>query len=400
MNMKLKTLSMALLAMLGIQSVAALEVDREVMPRVTVGGRLIATPSAGKSEGFAATDDEEHSAVDISDSSLLLRFDKRLYDGGVAGAFVGFTKPDADSDLDDDIYFHQLNAFFWNKDFEAVLGRTRLPNTLIEFPTLRDDDLLSYTHVQNLTSFAENDQYQIYGDVVSLGWHINPTLTLSGWVGTRTETDATGDKLGEFNVNSAGFGLVYAQPEELAYLKRLRRAGILIDYQDVDDVTGDDSSYSAIAGAEWNLNNDPTRNWSTAVQAIYNDGLDGATLAGPNGLRRTESWSAAGSVRLTNRPKLLTRWQAGVTAAYKDYDEANASQFSIIPSFVYRLGSGVDLVSQVAYTNLDDGLAAVTGYDRDYSIMAGLSFSFDMKFNDTIGERTSILDTEHSYIRR
>lgn len=400
MYRKLTTLSAALLAMLGIQTAEALEVDREVMPRVTIGGRLIATPEVGEREGFGGADDEESNAIDISDSSLLLRFDKRLYDGGVAGAVVGFTKPDADSDLDDDIYFHQLNAFFWNKDFEVVLGRTNLPNTVIEFPTMRDDDLMTYTHTLNASSFAENDQYQMYGDVFSFGWHINPTLTASAWAGTRTETDPAGDRLGEFNMNSAGLSLVYQQPEELAYLKRLRHAGILIDYQDIDNVSGDDGTYAVIAGAEWNLNNNPTRNWSAAAQGIYNDGFEGATLAGANGLRRTESWSAVGSVRLTNRPKLLTRWQAAVTAAYKDYDESDASQYSIVPSFAYRLGSGVDLVGQATYTRLDDGLAAVTGYDREYGIMAGLSFSFDMGFNDTIGERTSILDTEHTYIRR
>ena len=134
------------------QRAYALEVDREVMPRVTVGGRLIATPSVSWTDGFAGVADEEHNEIDISDSSLLLRFDKRLYDGGVAGASIAFTKPDADSDLADDIYFNQLHAFFWNKEYQVVLGRTRLVNTVIEFPTIRDDDLLSYTHVANLSS--------------------------------------------------------------------------------------------------------------------------------------------------------------------------------------------------------------------------------------------------------
>ncbi len=390
----------ALAALLGLQSAQALEVDRKVMPRVTVGGRVIATPSASQLDGFAGNEDEDHNAIDISDSGLLLRFDKRIYETGVAGAMVGFTKPDQDSDLDDDVFFHQFNAFYWNKNYDVLLGRTRLPNTLIEFPTLRDDDLMTYTHALNLSSFAENDQYQMFGDIMSLGWHITPYTTASVWAGTRAETEPNGEKRDEFNMNSAGIGLVYVIPEELVYLKRLRTLGLLVDYQDVDDSVNDSSSNSVIAGAEFNLNNNPLANWSTGLQIIYSEGLDDITLLDANGLRRTASWSAVSSLRYTRRPKLLTRWQAGLTLAYKDYDDSNASQFSIIPSIAYRLGSGVDLIGQLSYTDLDDGIAAITGYDKETAVMVGLSFNFDMTFNDTIGERTSILDTEHNYITR
>ncbi|MGD8998941.1 MAG: hypothetical protein PVF75_00880 [Granulosicoccaceae bacterium] len=400
MKKQLTMIAATLGVMFTMQTVEALEVDREVMPRVTVAGRLIATPTTTSRDGFGGEQDEDHNEIGISDSSLLLRFDKRTYDGGVAGAMVGFTKPDQDSDLPDDVFFHQLNAFYWNKEFEVLFGRTRLPNTLVEFPTLRDDDLLAYTHVPNLSSFAENDQYQIYGDVMSFGWHVNPNVTLSAWGGARFETEADGDRKEEFDINSGGVGLVYAQPEELVYLHRIRHAGIMIDYQSVDDGIVDDSTYSVIAGAEWNLNNSPLKNWSAGLQYLYNDGIDGVAITDPNGLARAESWAAVGSVRFTRRPKLLTRWQAGLSMAYKDYDENNASQYSIVPSFAYRLGSGIDLVAQYQYSNLDDALAGVTGYDEEHRIQAGLSFSFDMNFNDTIGERTSILDTEHSYIRR
>ena len=389
-------LSIVLIAQEGF----ALEVDREVMPRVTVGGRLIATPTITWNRGIAAVANKEENGIDISDSSLLLRFDKRLYDGGVAGAKIGFSKPEAESDLNDDVFFNQLHAFFWNKDIEVILGRTQLHNTIVEFPTIRDDDLLSYTHAANLSSFAGNDQYQLFGDVMSFGWYVDATSTLTVWGSTRTETDALGEKLDEFNLNTSGLSYVYQQAEELAYLKQLRHAGVLFDYQDVDGVSGDDNSWSVITGAEWNLNNDPRHNWSAAIQAIYNEGLDGATVSSANGLRRTQSSALVGSVRLTERPKLLTRCQKSITIAYKNFDDVNASQLSIIPNIVHRLGSGVDLLVQLNYTRLDDALATLAGYDSSYSVMAGLSFSFDMNFNDSIGERTSILDTEHSYIRR
>jgi hypothetical protein len=86
--------------------------------------------------------------------------------------------------------------------------------------------------------------------------------------------------------------------------------------------------------------------------------------------------------------------------AYKDYpDQNDATQFSIIPNYVYRLGHGFDIVGQYRFTSFNDGLAMMTGVDTDQTIWAGLVFSFDQTFNDQIGERSSILNMEHGYIQ-
>ena len=64
----------------------ALEVDREVMPRVTLGGRVISTFDYFDLD----TDPDAKEEINLSDSSLLMRFDKRLYRNGLAGGLVGF----------------------------------------------------------------------------------------------------------------------------------------------------------------------------------------------------------------------------------------------------------------------------------------------------------------------
>ena len=133
-------------ALLG-SSAYALEVDREVLPRITLGGRLITTLDSDQS-------------INIDDGGIAARFDKRMYENGIAGAVLGIKENDGSA------AFNQQHVFFWNRDVTIIAGRTRLPNTLIEFPLIRDDDMMSMTHVGNGSSNEEFDQ--TYGKIVSL----------------------------------------------------------------------------------------------------------------------------------------------------------------------------------------------------------------------------------------
>ncbi len=382
--------------------VQALEVDREVSPRLTLGGRLIATPFYATTKGAPGIRDGSQSQVDISDSGLLFRFDKRIYSNkAIAGAIVGFTKPDQDDDLKDDVYFHHLYGFLQSQRFQVVLGRTRLRNTLLEFPTLRDDDLIDYTHVPNASSFAENDQYQIFGTQMAFDWYLdNRNNAISVWLSGRMETDLAGKPLQEFNLNTFGFGWNYQVSEDMQYVKRLRQAGVYLETQKIDVNTGDNSMNAIIAGAEWNLNLNPPKSWSVALQAIYNEGIDGATIATHIGRARSKYRAVTMALRYTSRPKLLTRSQTAIIFGYKDFSGfSNASQYSIAPSYVYRLGQGIDLVAQYIYTKRDSALAVATGTEREHVLQAGIVFSFSKRFDDNIGERDSILNIEHGYIR-
>ena len=366
------------------QQAQALEVDREVLPRITLGGRIISTVDSVDFD----TDSTKEGEINIDDSALLLRFDKRLYGGGVAGAVLGFREEG------DSVQFDLANAFFWDQDFEINLGRTRLRNTLIEFPTLRDEDLIAYTHVGNTQSNLELDQ--IYGKQISFDWFVDKkNQSLGIWAGSRTEQPGI---LGRSGFDSYGVGYVFELPEDFRYVKRLRHAGIMLDRQKVS-VTGNDQWLNAlIFGVEFNLNINPLENWSVGVQAIANNGVAAGNLVGDNAVSnraRTKSNAIVTSLRYTARPKLLTRWQAALNFGYKDYSDVNnASQWTLAPSFVYVLGQGVDLISQISYTDFDTNL----GNGSDTMLQVGLSFSFDARFNDNIGERNSILNLEHGYI--
>jgi len=365
------------------QPLLALEVDRDVMPRMTLGGRIMSTVDLLELDSEPKPD-----GINLADSSLLLRFDKRTFIDGVAGAVLGLAENDEKL-----LRFHQLNTFYWNRNYRLELGRTRLRSTLLEFPLLRDDDLLDYTHVGNVSSNAEADQ--IYGEHASFDWFLNQKIQkLSAWAGTRNNGQ---DINAPNSLDSYGFGYVYQQPEDLRYVEWIRHAGVLVDRQKLR-VTNDTEWLTAIvAGIEWNLNMHPAANWSAATQMIVNNGIDNTTQVDTIMARaRTKSTTFVTSVRYTARPKLLTRWQAAITFAYKDYaDVSAASQWSIVPSFVYLIGQGIDVFGQVKYTDYDTGL----GGGSDTAIQIGMAFSLEAMFNDSIGERDSILNLEHGYIQ-
>ena len=148
-----------------------------------------------------------------------------------------------------------------------LIGRARLLNTLIEFPTLRDDDLLAFTHVPNASSFAENDQFQLFANQIVVDWWIDPKrFVLSVWGGARVETDIDGDREEEFDLNSAGAVVSYVISEQLSFLQWVRQVSIGLDYQHVADAPDDNDLVAILVGAEWNLNLNPERNWSMASQ--------------------------------------------------------------------------------------------------------------------------------------
>ena len=95
--MKKKTILIVATVLSGLlaNELYALEVDREVMPRITLGGRVIATVDAMDLDSDPNADDQ----INLSDSTLLTRFDKRLYGKGVAGAMIGFIENESNVDF-------------------------------------------------------------------------------------------------------------------------------------------------------------------------------------------------------------------------------------------------------------------------------------------------------------
>ena len=378
----------------------ALEIDPMVAPEINLGGRVIATLNADRTKDAAgAKEGDEH--LDIADSSLLLGFSKYLFDSRHYGfAVIGLKTPEDDTDLKDDIYFHELHVGIGGPQWEMKLGRSRLGNTLISFPTLRDDDLLAYTHVGNGSSNAEAEEYQIFGNIVGGNWWFTKTLSLDAAVTGRTVTDAAGDRTSSEQLNGGYVGLAYEVPESIKVDRGIRYAGLRVDTQQAQAINAalpKDRMNALLGAVVLNLNGNPESTWNLDLQAIANDGIAVANLSSEAARARAKSTAIVTSIRYGRRPALQTRYQAALTLAWKDYsDFSDATAWSIAPTFVYRLGSGVDFLAQYRYSDYDSTLAAALDRQSEHKVYFGLQFALDTTFNETVGERKSILNLEHN----
>lgn len=387
--------------MAAITPALALEVDPLVPPEINLGGRALATVNSTLQD-TTTTGGETDSELDISDSSLLFGFSKYLF-SNVSGqpnygfGVIGLTRPDHTSELNDEIYLHEINAGIGGRNYEVKLGRSRLRNNLVRFPTARDDDLLAFTHVPNAAANTEADVYQVFGGVADVQWWPTPKLATHATLTSRVETDALGNETANSNLNGIAAGIAYSLPQSLKFDRGLRFAGVTFDSQQIDALN-DERLHAVIGGLIYNLNDNPEADWVWETQAIANGGVDNvASLATPVNRARAKSTSLVTALRFNKRPYLQTRWQAALTLAWKDYrDVADATSYAVAPSFLYRLGSGVDWITQYIYTRNGDGLAQATGVESEHRLYTGLSFAFDHTFNESVGERGSILAIEHN----
>jgi hypothetical protein len=394
----------ATLVLVSTAPAVALELDPDVTPEINLGGTLIVTPELTSTDRPTGGSKEEGD-LNLEDSSLLLGFSKYLFDDRHYGfARFGLRIPDDDSDFDDRIFVHQLVVGVGSQSAEEVLGRTNLMNTLVSFPTIRDSDLLDFTHVLNAAANAEGEEFQVYGGVVRGTYYLGSgAWSATGQLTARMETNLDDlssravDSTTKFNGVAAG--VAYSLPETVKFDPGIRFAGVAVDVQRAENVTTNTGSHTipaVIAGASVNLGDNPERSWVLDAQGIYNLGETVPGLAQSVYRAQAESWSAVAAIRYLHRPMLQTRWQGALTAAYKDYaDFDDAAALVVVPSFAYRLGSGVELVAQYRYRDNERQLAQATGIDERHRVWLGLRFGLSGTFNESVGERGSILDLEH-----
>lgn len=395
-NQRTRHFAIALAACLASPPAFALEIDPKVTPEIAIGGRIVATFDQTWQNGPGSSDSTK---LDIADSSLLFGFSKYLFDSESYGfATFGIKAPEDDTDLEDDIYLHQAFAGIGGPAYEVKLGRSRLPNGLTAFPTIRDDDLVDFVYVGNGQSNAEAEEYQIFGGVGQASWWAMPNLRFSGTLLAQTETNLAAKRQSSSNVNGSSVTLAYEIPEALMVAPGVRFAGLTGYFQNLDALgtAPKDEAFALIGALSLNLNGNPEGEWSLDVQGIYQDGAKVSALAERFERRRAESMGVAASLRFLYRPYLQTRGEAAITVAWKDYRNfSNATAFSIVPTYAYRLGSGIDFFTQYQYTENDSLLEIATGIDSEHKFVLGFVFAFDHIFNESVGERGSILNLEH-----
>jgi hypothetical protein len=383
---------------------SALEVDENALPRIAVDAELIGTLDY---ESWDANGEiRDRFAPNTDDSNVTFTLDKTLLVAPMsAGAAINLR-------MDNETVEPRVRVFLAAPRFALTLGSMRLRNTLVRFPTVREEDLLAYTHILNGSLGLEADADQVFGQSLVLDGYLRPGFWRAAvFSERRTQTELTPGGVftedSSARPNTLGASLAYDVPESVQYEHVLRRVGILYDRQELERRDGNRAEINAVLlGAVTGLNDDPEFPWQVGLQVIHSTGLDDRDSEGrairaatPEELARETATASVLSVHYANRQYLQTRWQGAITVAHKNYpDLSQASQWSAAPAWYWRLSSGLDLVAQAIYTDYGPRLAEIYGFDRTLTVQIGIAMAVEAVFNDQVTDYDSILEREHGSV--
>ncbi len=372
----------------------------QVTPEFQIGARGVVSFN---------TDVANHKATsavnDFSDSGLLVGFRQKMYNKFRGQLVIGFQFPDADSDLGQ-LFFHQTFVKLEDRTNIIKLGRSRVRSSLIEFPTLRDDDALPFTDVLNPFSNGQNSEDNQYGNVAEYAHVFKQRywVRIHGEHFTETpippETSET-----DFSLNAIGFSLQYRVPRTQLWNRPfLQQIGIGFNnfLTDRPGYSGqwDRALKNVVVSTILNLRPDPVYFWDFRAQVIYNFGFDEITAVKEYAeLTRARSFAGLASLRYLYRKLERPALQIAVSAGYKTFPDLKtaSSQFQLVGNTFYRLGDNFDVALQVQYKQFSGDLKNLYG-ENQVRFQVGLVYAIDHAWNRQFDDRDSLLNLEHGYI--
>lgn len=371
-----------------------------VAPQIELDGEGVATledhfPSLTLPNGMRSS----RSRINISDSALLLGASQRLFRaGGIGSVILGTTTVgEREVTTGTNLFLHQLFLDYQTRPLEGYLGRTNVATRLIEFPTVRGDDLNEFVNVLDPFSSGENPEEHRYGNVAAIT--LNHKLRYFVNLHAQHLLATAPAVLGQTAINSYGLDLQYQGPPTLEAIVRVPLAGIGYERQLIGDAEGG-SNDVIYGGVVYNLNADPVDRIDLRFQGIRSSGNHLRTFGDVTDTFRAASDTAAASIRWLHSPFGVPGHQIAFTAGYKDYpDVRDARTAALALTGVQRLGDGFDLVLQYTYQHRSPAYASVFAHTRDeQSIQIGFVFNFTNIFNQHIGPRRSLLNLQHQYV--
>lgn len=373
--------------------------NAEVSPEILLGARGIISLNINNTSEV-----DSETVADFSDTSMLLSFRQKLY-SNFRGQFVlGFQLPDRDSTLDSP-FFHHVFLKVEDRNNMLQLGRTRVRSSIIEFPTLRDDDTIYYTDVLNPFVSGENSEDIQYGDVLEVShvYRQRYWINLYG-AHVKEDTDITGDSEEDLRFNSMGVLLQYMVPETQRWNRKiLDQLGIGFNtfFTDRPGHSGHDEHLKNVFfSAILNIRPDPVHFMDVRHQTIYNPGFsEVGTISDFVSMTKAKSISLFTSVRYLYRKLESPAFQAALSYGYKDFSDLTNStdQHQIIANGFYRLGENFDAGVQLQYLKNNGDLRNLFAEDET-RVQFALVYSVDQLWNGQFDDRESLLNLEHGYI--
>ncbi len=342
---------------------------------------------------------------DFSDSGILLGFRQKLYSNFRGQFVIGMQFPDADSDLGQ-IFFHQTFLLLEDRTNIIKLGRSRVASSLIEFPTLRDDDAIHFTDVLNPYSSGVNSEDNQYGNVFEYSHVFGQRywLRLHGEHYTKTPV-APETTENDFSLNAIGLSFMYRVPRTQLWNRPiLQQIGIGMNnfltsragYTNKFDKMLKNISASAII----NVVRDPVYFIDLRSQFIYNVGFDEVKHVTDNMLMtRAASISNFTSLRFLYRKLERPTLQIALSFGYKSFPnlENITDQYQFVFNTFYSLGLNFDIGLQVQYLKYKGDLASLFG-NSETRFQFALVYSISEVWNNQFDNRESLLNLEHGYI--
>jgi hypothetical protein len=361
-------------------------------PQLDVAGVTVGTLGYGATTGGAG--------INLSDSDLFVGAAQRMVlNNGIGSMGFGVLTTDAvNRGLGGSLFLNQAFADYQTESFEALVGRTdnRVAH-LVDFPTLRGDDLITLTNPLDPLSNGQNVEEHRYANVAAVT--LNQNTTWFEELHAQHLIDSAGNAT-DAGINSFGANLEYLAPPGMEAFQRVPSWGVGAEYLPAYDrsPTGLGQLY---AGGVLNLNQSVVHRWDLRAQDIVSVGSGLTAFQNVTDTYQANSNALAASLRYLYSPFGTPGYQLALTGGYKDYFQVpGARSLGLALTGAKRLGQGFDLVAQYQGQWRDTTLAAAqtSGLPYEQTVEVGLVYNFDATFNQHLSPRRSLLNQQHRYI--
>lgn len=371
-----------------------------VQPQIDIAGTGIATLDLSKN-GTYGSGNGSNSQINISDSGLVVSASQRLYNGGIGSFSLGgltLDQSNSGTTSNPQFFLHQAFADYQTRDLEAYIGRTDNPTAqFVTFPTLRGDDLVDFTFLNDPYSDGKNLEEQRYSNVAAVTFNQGLTHFENFHVQHLIDSAGIGGS-GGTGLNSYGASYQYQNTPTLDAIQRIVSYGVGFEHRPVSSAFGGKSD-ALYAGGVINLRPSLTDRVDLRLLDNYTFGNNTKTFTTVGDTYRADANTLAASLRYLHSPFGIPGYQVSLTAGYKTFDRVSgANELGLQLTGVKRLGDGFDAVAQVGYARRSGAIVSAFGQRDDTVFQIGLSYNFDSIFNQQVGPRRTPLNMLHSYI--
>ncbi len=370
--------------------------DQSILPQIQIDGVGIGTASSSRN----AERQEGGEGINFSDSAVQLGAAQRLYDGGAVGSlgFGGLTLDESNRGTGTSFFLHQAFLDYQSESFEALIGRSDNPIAhVVDFPTLRGDDLVTLTNPLDPYSSGANPEEHRYSNVASVTF--NQSLKYFESIHVQHLIDSAGIGT-ETKLNSFGATFEYMGTVGMEAFERVPAFGVGYEHVTLN-ANSPGGLHQIYGGGVINLNESVTDRLDLRVQDILSLGSDLDSLSSATDSFQANSNAVAASIRFLHSPFGRPGYQLALTGGFKSYlkiSDARSSGWAL--TGVKRLGQGFDLVAQYQGQWRSTPLARAQSYAISYEQVGelGFIFSFGSTFNQHISPRRTMLNQQHQYI--